>query len=42
MSETVKRHQHRRYPHGNRAGREEALAHGRSVGVPEPQLDWTD
>jgi hypothetical protein len=22
--------------------REEAKAHGRLVGVPEPQLDWTD
>jgi hypothetical protein len=31
-----------RYPRGDRAGREEAQAHGRSVGVPEPQLDWTD
>ena len=31
-----------RYPRGDQAGREEARAHGRSVGVPEPQLDWTD
>jgi len=31
-----------RYSRGDQAGREEALAHGRSVGVPEPQLDWTD
>jgi hypothetical protein len=31
-----------RYPRGDQAGREEALAHGRSVGVPERQLDWTD
>jgi hypothetical protein len=31
-----------RYPRGDRAGREEAKAHSRSVGVPEPQLDWTD
>jgi hypothetical protein len=31
-----------RYPRGDQAGREEALAHCRSVGVPEPQLDWTD
>ena len=30
------------HPRGNQAGREEAKAHGRSVGVPEPQLDWTD
>jgi hypothetical protein len=31
-----------RYPRGDQGGREEAQAHGRSVGVPEPQLDWTD
>jgi hypothetical protein len=31
-----------RYPRGDQAGRQEAEAHGRSVGVPEPQLDWTD
>jgi hypothetical protein len=31
-----------RYPRGDQPGREEAKAHGRSVGVPEPQLDWTD
>jgi hypothetical protein len=31
-----------RYLRGDPAGREEAEAHGRSVGVPEPQLDWTD
>jgi hypothetical protein len=31
-----------RYPRGDQAGREEAQAHGRSVSVPEPQLDWTD
>ena len=31
-----------RYPRGDQAGRQEAQAHGRSVGVPEPQLDWTD
>jgi hypothetical protein len=31
-----------RYPRGDQAGREEAQAHGRSVGVPEQQLDWTD
>jgi hypothetical protein len=31
-----------RYPRGDQAGREEAQAHGCSVGVPEPQLDWTD
>jgi hypothetical protein len=31
-----------RYSRGDQPGREEAQAHGRSVGVPEPQLDWTD
>jgi hypothetical protein len=31
-----------RYPRGDQPGRAEAMAHGRSVGVPEPQLDWTD
>jgi hypothetical protein len=29
-----------RYPRGDETGRAEAQAHGRSVGVPEPQLDW--
>lgn len=29
-----------RYPRGDRAGREEATAYGRSVGVPEAELDW--
>jgi hypothetical protein len=31
-----------RYRRGDQAGREAAQAHGRSVGVPEHQLDWTD
>ena len=31
-----------RYPRGDKAGREEAEAYGRSVGVPESQLDRTD
>lgn len=31
-----------RYPRGDHAGRAEAQAYGRSAGVPEPQLDWTD
>lgn len=31
-----------RYPRGDEAGRRAAQEHGRSVGVPEPQLDWTD
>ena len=31
-----------RYPRGDVAGRAEAEAHARSVGVPEPQLDWAD
>lgn len=29
-----------RYASGDEAGRAEAAAYGRSVGVPEPQLDW--
>lgn len=29
-----------RYPRGDGPGRAEAAAYGRSVGVPEPQLDW--
>jgi hypothetical protein len=28
------------YPIGDPAGRTEAQAYGRSLGVPEPQLDW--
>jgi len=31
-----------RYRRGDAAGRDEAAAYGRSVGVPEPQLDWAD
>jgi hypothetical protein len=31
-----------RYPRGDADGRRAAQEHGRSVGVPEPQLDWTD
>jgi hypothetical protein len=31
-----------RYPTGDQAGRAEAQAYGRSVGVPETQLDWRD
>jgi hypothetical protein len=30
-----------RYPRGGAAGRAEAQAHGRGLGIPEPQLDWT-
>jgi hypothetical protein len=30
------------YVRGDQTGRERAQAHGRAVGVPEPQLDWTD
>ncbi|MEV0800563.1 hypothetical protein AB0I34_22920 [Kribbella sp. NPDC050281] len=26
----------------NGHGRAEAQAHGRELGIPEPQLDWTD
>jgi hypothetical protein len=29
------------YPRGDAAGRDEARAHGRRLGIPEPQLDWT-
>jgi hypothetical protein len=29
-----------RYPRGDSSGRAEAVAYGRSVGVPEHQLDW--
>lgn len=29
-----------RYPRGDPAGRAEAAAHARSVGVPEAQIDW--
>jgi hypothetical protein len=29
-----------RYPRGDQAGRAEAQAHGRRLGIPEPQLDW--
>jgi hypothetical protein len=31
-----------RYPRGNRAGRASAAGYARSVGVPEPQLDWPE
>ena len=31
-----------RYPRAGRAGRAEAVAYGRSVGVPDAQLDWPD
>ena len=30
-----------RYPRGDAAGRARAQAHGRLLGIPEPQLDWT-
>ena len=30
-----------RYPRGDVAGRAEAQAHGRQLGIPKPQLDWT-
>jgi hypothetical protein len=29
-----------RYPRGDTAGRARAQAHGRLLGIPEPQLDW--
>ena len=31
-----------RYQRGDAAGRAEATAYGRSVGVPDHQLDWAD
>ena len=31
-----------RYPRGDRAARAQAEEYGRSVGVPEAQLDWPD
>lgn len=31
-----------RYPRGDSAGRAEAAAHGRALGVPEAQLDWPE
>ena len=31
-----------RYPSGDARQRAEAAAYGRSVGVPEPQLDWDE
>jgi hypothetical protein len=31
-----------RYLVGDRAGRDEAVAYGKSAGVPTPQLDWGD
>ena len=31
-----------RYRRGDPGGGDEARAYGRSVGVPEPQLDWAD
>ena len=31
-----------RYPRGDRAARSAAQEHGRTLGIPEPQLDWTD
>jgi hypothetical protein len=30
-----------RYPRGDAASRARAQAHGRLLGIPEPQLDWT-
>lgn len=31
-----------RYPRGDQIGRREAQAYGRILGVPEPQLDWSE
>jgi hypothetical protein len=30
-----------RYPRGDPAGRAEAQAYGRTLAIPDPQLDWT-
>jgi acetyl esterase/lipase len=30
-----------RYPRGDSAGRAEAQAYGRQLGIPDPQLEWT-
>lgn len=30
-----------RYPRGDKTGRADAQAHGRTLAIPEPQLDWT-
>ena len=30
-----------RYPRGDEAARKTAQTYGRSLGIPEPQLDWT-
>jgi hypothetical protein len=30
-----------RYPRGDPDGRAAVQGHGRALGVPEPQLDWT-
>ena len=42
--ETVVIYAHRifRYPSGDAAKRAEVAEYGRSVGVPEPQLDWDE
>jgi hypothetical protein len=29
-----------RYPRGDEAGRSQAVAYGRTLAIPEPQLDW--
>ena len=29
------------YPQGDQAARSQAQQHGRDLGIPEPQLDWT-
>ncbi|MGI5426333.1 hypothetical protein [Streptomyces sp. CA-179760] len=31
-----------RYPRGQTEGRRQAREHGRSIGIPEAQLDWQD
>ncbi len=31
-----------RYPRGDEAGREDAAAHARQIGIPESQIDWPE
>jgi hypothetical protein len=42
MTFVIYAHRIFRYPSGDSAGRAEAVAYGRSVGVPDAQLDWDE
>ena len=44
LTETFVIYPHRvfHYPRHDERGRAKARAHGRTLGVPEPQLDWTE